>query len=402
MFHDINKKQTDFGVWKLWDELKAQYPHFEFLHGHGLGLIAVGKNRPQELSWLFEANDKEILAIQNFFFLLGSRLTDKMSAGVDNTSTAIPLSGAEEDWLGLRVEVEDLRGARAELEDIRRSIYFRLAWKLRAFVNTVLPVGSRRRGFLERLLNRVKSLFARKVRHLVKEPINIRVELAHKYLRGIGLAIGAPPTDLMPQNVIVDFTDAPNYDTLSELENLEPGNPLAGENMHRVRLAEIGDEVYDFVVCSKFPKNLSTPGESLNLWLRAVKPGGILYSATPMDGILSNHILDWQFEGAEIKILESAENLVNDGKEQIYIIEKANYISKIFEALQKNPDLNIEYLLDVVVPIYNAYEDLERCLYSLFKHQDIYRVILINDCSTDQRIKELLNALREHQGERLK
>ncbi|NKC28333.1 class I SAM-dependent methyltransferase [Ochrobactrum ciceri] len=49
LFHDIEVRRDDFGVWKLWEELRAQYPSIGFKHSHGLGVISLGKSSLRRL-----------------------------------------------------------------------------------------------------------------------------------------------------------------------------------------------------------------------------------------------------------------------------------------------------------------------------------------------------------------
>jgi hypothetical protein len=56
VFHDTAEYENGFGVHRLWEELRGRYPHFEFRHGHGLGIIGVGDKLPAQVNELFNAS----------------------------------------------------------------------------------------------------------------------------------------------------------------------------------------------------------------------------------------------------------------------------------------------------------------------------------------------------------
>jgi len=74
VFHDIHVRERDFGVWKLWEELKPRYAHFEFMHEHGLGVLGVGAEVREGLRELFRASDRDALLIRELFSQLGQRV----------------------------------------------------------------------------------------------------------------------------------------------------------------------------------------------------------------------------------------------------------------------------------------------------------------------------------------
>jgi len=75
LLHDANVRERDLGVWKFYDEISLQYPHFEFLHSQGLGVVAIGKVISPELEQLFRLSEADTQTVRLFFFNLGQRLS---------------------------------------------------------------------------------------------------------------------------------------------------------------------------------------------------------------------------------------------------------------------------------------------------------------------------------------
>lgn len=63
LFHDTNVRERDFGVFRLWESLRDTAPSFEFFHGHGLGVLALGPKAPAAiLRFIAAAKDPQIAA----------------------------------------------------------------------------------------------------------------------------------------------------------------------------------------------------------------------------------------------------------------------------------------------------------------------------------------------------
>ncbi|UXM96066.1 class I SAM-dependent methyltransferase [Bartonella sp. HY329] len=66
IFHDTNVFEADFGVWRFWEEVSKNYPHFNFMHGHGLGVLYVGQNQDEPIIDILK-NLNEDQDLRNFY-----------------------------------------------------------------------------------------------------------------------------------------------------------------------------------------------------------------------------------------------------------------------------------------------------------------------------------------------
>jgi len=119
IFHDTTVKRDDFGVWKFWDEISPNYTSFNFTHGFGLGVLAVGSDIPEEfLTFLQQAKNED-------FFQL---LFEKIGSYIYKTQE-------------LNRTEKELLKALYELEMMRKSKVWIWGNKIKSIINFLLLKG---------------------------------------------------------------------------------------------------------------------------------------------------------------------------------------------------------------------------------------------------------------------
>jgi len=188
LFHDVVERMADFGVFRLWEELSARYPSFTFVHEHGLGVLAVGRDLPDEIRALVLLRGEEAERVRALFRELGRRvrlqveldsaralressdrllsdvlasrqgpelrlktelererallasLRDEHERAIHQANDRLARSEHERKQLEGRINIYDL-----ELAELHGSLSWRLVRRLSKLTGWIGPVGSRRR-----------------------------------------------------------------------------------------------------------------------------------------------------------------------------------------------------------------------------------------------------------------
>ena len=174
LLHDVNVRERDFGVWRLWEELKREYPHFEFVHGHGLGILGVGNNQCPPMRELFALgqDDAATAFVRSAYANRGANIrgkADDMSQGEECANDeptelsreverlravcdelASKLQRAEQETAHASATHDELLVRLMEAEARERSILDSTAWRITGPVRRSLSSRPRLRKLIRR------------------------------------------------------------------------------------------------------------------------------------------------------------------------------------------------------------------------------------------------------------
>ncbi len=129
LFHDVHEFGEGFGVHRFWDEISGDATAFAFHHGHGLGVLALGKNLPPAVVDFFEEARRDPEAMRGAYAELGAEVSRRMARDVSLAEVS-----AERDHLIRELDTygRAYEEALAQIEKMRTSPSWRITAPLRA------------------------------------------------------------------------------------------------------------------------------------------------------------------------------------------------------------------------------------------------------------------------------
>lgn len=171
---------------------------------------------------------------------------------------------------------------------------------------------------------------------------------------------------ILSKDKIELFNKSNNYKLLS--------NPIFNEEYSLIKNSEVFDENY-------YLKKYNDIGQEYDPIYHYMTQG-IYENCKPSEHInLTEYI---KVHNIDIDVINPLVHYISSDKNDFnFKWFKNENIDKICNTLKKE--------VSIIIPIYNAFEDTKNCIESVLKHSKRnFELILINDCSPDKRIRELL------------
>lgn len=175
LFHDTNVRRDDFGVHRFFGELAARHPHFEFLHGNGLGLIAHGTAVPAAIAqlcaaavtgqsaplrerfaaagarWLGHANEREME--RSFALQVEALVAARGQVSSERDAAQVAVTRLDAELAQARAELQALSRTHARQRDDAQAEHARVSTERNAALRTVARLeGDLRKARQERAL----------------------------------------------------------------------------------------------------------------------------------------------------------------------------------------------------------------------------------------------------------
>ena len=123
LLHDTNVRERDFGVWRFWEAVRARYPSFEFLHSHGLGVLATGDDAPAPvLSLCRNATTGTAARLRDVFAFAGERWESEFALSLRDRRIDHLLCQGEEMALGRKSDAAQVLRLETDLTALRERL----------------------------------------------------------------------------------------------------------------------------------------------------------------------------------------------------------------------------------------------------------------------------------------
>lgn len=298
---------------------------------------------------------------------------------------------------------------------------------------------------------------------LSKRPSNelpasrVRERLAHRFIRGTGVEIGALQNPMPPPaGATVRYLDHLTLEqaraAFPELRDLKLVEPSIIDDAETLQSVE--GQSQDFVIAGEVLEHTRDPIGALQNWLRVLKPRRFLYFSVPdrsnpfdrnRDVTSFEHLLldhhsratrsaederhywDWTTSAHREMSPEEQKSfnakLLAEGHRIHFHVFDRDLLEQLLahvcpisgartvELLSNRIDSSLEHIavlqkldrqpaasvgVDIVVPIYNARELTRRCLESVLKHATgDWRLVLVDDASPDPGVQDDLRRIAE-------